>query len=623
MNETLKKHLVVLLLYVVLTLVMTLPVALNLTTHIAGSGGDPWQTLWRFEEPLRFTELFGGGEPRLVNNSTIPWLPLHLLLGQPLAYNSIWLLSFVLSGYFMYLLVFHLIPTPSPYQGEGSRQAPLLAKERSAAGRVRWRRQWAPFLAGLLYMFLPFHVAHALGHFGAMQTQWLPLVIWLTLLFVERQTWWRAVGLAAAITMQSWTEHHYLLWYALFLVILWVVHLIPGPSPYQGEGSRQAPLLAKERSAAGRVRWRRQWMFLLALVSIFALLPWWPTVRQAFSGGAGLTLGFAQTIRFSADLFAFVIPASFHSIWGEPLATLLADDFTGNVAEATHYLGLVPLLLVIFFSQRTPKHQLRLWLIVAAVFGLIALGPRLHLLGTVTGLPLPYTLIDGLPVFSAIRAVGRASVMVGLAFAVLFGWVVAQHVQHRRLAIIVGAIVGLEFLFMPVALQSAQLSPVYQAVAALPGETLIELPAATNYTAASRALYASRQHGKTVIGTIALERGQVRDDFANGRSLPAVRQLLYLRSKHLQEGRPDFHGQDLVETFADLARYLDVRAVVVHRDSLSAVQLLAVTNFLEEQAGLTPQEFGDTVLYQLTNDFLGQGDGTFQLEDGEIITVSP
>ena len=590
MSETLKKHLVVLLLYTVLTLVMTMPVALNLTTHIAGSGGDPWQTLWRFEQPINLSELFGGGEPRLVNNSTIPWLPLHLLFGQPAAYNIIWLLSFILSGYFMYLLVGHLT-----------------------------RSKRAAFLSGLLYMFLPFHVAHALGHFGAMQTQWLPLTIWLTFAFMEKQTWWRAIGLAAVITMQSWTEHHYLLWYAIFIVILFVVEWKRIQSTF-----RQS-LIPNSPASSGIPQRRDKFLIpaaLIILVLICAALPWWPTVQQAFSNAEALELGWQQTIRFSADLFAFVIPASLHSIWGGPLATLLADDFTGNTAEATHYLGLIPLLLVIFFSQRTPKKQLWLWLTVAAVFGLIALGPRLHVLGTVTGIPLPYTLIDGLPVFSAVRAVGRASIMIGIGLAVLFGWVVREHVNRRHFAGILSALVLLEFLLVPVALQSAELSPAYQAVAELPGKTIIELPAATNYTAASRALYASREHGKRSFGNVALERGRVRDDVANGRSLPALRQLLYLRSKHLQEGRPEFHNQELVEAFVDTARYIDAQAVLVHRDSLSPVQLVAVTNFLEEQAGLAPQLFGDVVLYQLTSDFQARGDGVFLLEDGEVVTVT-
>ena len=113
----LKRQLAVLSFFVAISLIMTLPVVLNLTTHVAGSGGDPWQTLWRLastEQQLReavmhgelktflATELLGQGSPRLVNLAVWPYLPLQFLGGEVLTYNLVWLLSFMMAGWGMY-----------------------------------------------------------------------------------------------------------------------------------------------------------------------------------------------------------------------------------------------------------------------------------------------------------------------------------------------------------------------------------------------------------------------------------------------------------------------------------------------------------------------------------------
>ena len=169
---------------------MTWPVGASLTTHVVGSGGDSWQTLWRFEDksqllksaitegnifPFIYQEFLGGSEAQLVNLSVWPWMWLHLLFGQPLAYNLIYLLSFVLSGYTVFLLTTWLF--------------------RKYAGTTNYL---VSFLAGLIYMFLPYHVAHGQGHFGTLQTFWLPLAILTLFWWFEKPILKRTTALALA-----------------------------------------------------------------------------------------------------------------------------------------------------------------------------------------------------------------------------------------------------------------------------------------------------------------------------------------------------------------------------------------------------------------------------------------
>lgn len=579
-----RRHTVILALYGALSLVLTMPVILNLNTHVAGQGGDPWQTMWRFEEALRRapstlnfvqSEFFGGGEPRLVNISVWPWMGLHVMFGQPAAYNLVLLLSFVLSGYFMYLLV-----------------------------RYFTKHEAAAFLAGLLYAFLPYHVAHSMGHFGAMQTQWLPLVILLFFLFRQRATIWRTLGLAAVITVQSWSEHHYALWLGFFAIIFVIFGWL------------------KPRVVA----WHAPYFVLLAsLVFFFAILPWMPTVRLALRPSSGqasiLELGTEQTTRFSADLFSYVTPPAWQPMWGGAAQELFGQHFTGNMVEATQFLGWLPPLLIAFFWRSVPRPQLNFWLTILLVFFVISLGPWLHVFGRVLPIPLPYGLFDEWPVFSAVRAVARAGVMVGVAVSILFGYVLAREMRRPISVWLVAGIVLIEFLFLPFPVQSTRLSNAYDVIAELPGQSILEIPAGTNYTVASKSLYVSLLHGKAVVGNIALERALPAGAFEEVKSLPGLRQLLFLRTDHLLEDRVEFFDQDLRETIPDVLTYLDISAIVVQADSLSAKQRQAVMYWLEDKLKFVPEQYEDVVLYKTVSTPGVETDGIFLARDGRWANV--
>lgn len=594
-----KVHLIVLVLYVVLTLLMSWPLPLNMTTHIAGSGGDPWQTLWRFEykwrlfqeaakEPARLEgvmhflreEFFGGGKPQLVNLTVWPWMWLHVVVGQPAAYNLIWLLSFVLSGYFMYLLASFATSHFSPFTRADVYDSKTQVRRSDRHVLHTSLLHEAPaFLAGLMYMFLPYHVAHAHGHFGALQTQWLPLIIFLLFIFIRRPTIWVVLLLAFAIIIQSWSEHHYALWLMIFGVLF---------TFFYWRDVRTFYTLTIRRAYS---------ILLVCLLFFFVILSYLPTLRLGVGAGSSLDLGREQVVRFSADPFAYILPAGFHPLWGGISYVLFGQRFSGNEIEATQFLGLTPLLLVLFFHQRIHVRYKQFWLTVGVVFFVLSLGPRLHVLGLITMLPLPYEFLDNLPIFGIVRAIGRAGSMVGLALAVLMAAVLKTQAYRLSSTLLVGMLVLLEFLFIPFSLQAATVSSAYNLLRQMPGTAIIEIPATTNYVTASRALYATLIHGKKVVGNIALERGMDQLAVTALRSIPALRQLLFMRATDLLEERLDFFGQQLYETLPDALVYLDVGAIVVHADSLSFRQLQAVRHLLEEQLSLLPYRVDDVVLY--------------------------
>jgi hypothetical protein len=398
--------------------------------------------------------------------------------------------------------------------------------------------------------------------------------------------------------VQAWSEHHYVLWFSLFAVVVFFVQW------------RDVRIVLT--SPAGR----RAVAVVAALLLLFVVFPYVPTVKLGFSGGGELDLGEEHVIRYSADPFAYIMPAYFHPIWGQGVYALFGRHFSGNKIEATQFLGLVPLLLILFFHQRLSYSYKRLWIAVGVTFLVISWGPRLHLLGVLTSLPLPYDVIDRLPVFSAVRTIGRMGVMVGLALAVLVGGVLAGQLRRWSSAIIVTALVLIEFLFIPFPLLSAAVPSVYDMVRTLPGRAIVEIPAATHYETASLSHYATLVHHKEVVGSIALERGGDQSYFAGIRSIPGLRQLLYTRTEDLLERRPDFFGQHLEETFMDTFQWLDASAILLHTNSLFPPDLAALRYVLEKRLLLTPQIMDEVILYDVSTLGSRMGDGIFILGDG-------
>ncbi|HSX24379.1 MAG TPA: hypothetical protein VLG69_00205 [Candidatus Andersenbacteria bacterium] len=533
--------------------------------------------MWRFtvKEQQGFggflNDFLGRGNPQLVNLSVWPWMPIHVLLGEPVGYNTIFLLNMLLSGYAMALFI------------------RILVQEKNICSP-------APVIAGIAYMFAPYHIAHSLGHFGAMQLEWVPFILAISVSYIRNPKIWKILTIGILFSIQSWEEHHYALWLAIFAVLACIV--------YRHDVMRFVSSLYQKKYILS--------VFLFAsIIIIGVIVPYIPTAKLASEDSSAISLGVDQTTRFSSDLFAFITPAPFHPIWGSVFNTLFGQYFTGNESESVQYIGVVILIAILFFKKHIPVYQKRLWYSALILFGLISLGPVLHVFGRITSIPLPYALLVHVPLFSAIRTVSRAGVFVTFSSVVLFGWVIATNIHRLRTSYIIAGFIVLDFLFFPLPTQSAILSPAYLKLASVPGKNIIEIPAATNYVAASRSLYAETIDHKQAVGNIALERGQSMDAFNLVKSVPGVRQLLYLRTTELQQGRPEFFQQGLNETLPDAMQWLNTDAILVHTDSLSPTQVAAVENFLATIPILEKESFGDADLYIRNQNIKAKTDGVF------------
>lgn len=405
---------IVLLGYLLLTVVMTWPLATQLTTAIPGDSFDGWQNYWnqwwikvalidRLQSPFHTDLLYHPTGVGLYFHTLNPFngittLPLQLSMGLIPAYNAVVFLSWVLGGYGAYLLIRWLLS----YEQNGAYIGPLPA-------------EIAAFVAGVIFTFSPFHMAHLLGHMQVMSLEWIPFYL-LYLLRSETQRrrgqpWQRSALLAGFfLTLVGLCDWYFVLYLFFFtaLYLLWTW----GRSPLR----QWLPALLPPLLAGGVM------VLLLSPVLI-------PMVREAtqFSFMVRPT---SDLYMLSASLLDFLVPNRLHTLF-RPASFSWPGNQIAPVSERTISIGYLALGLAVVALGRRSAWRL-FWACCAVAFLTLALGPRWHF-GDITAADVPATtdavtewtpfaLLNAVVPFMRIsRSVSRYALMVQLSVAVLAG----------------------------------------------------------------------------------------------------------------------------------------------------------------------------------------------------------
>lgn len=485
--------------YTIIALVMTWPLARHLGTRLAADLGDPafncWVLAWTAGQVLAalsgdlsaLANYWNGNifaqEPLTLAYSEhltaqmLQILPVYAATGNILvAYNLLFIATFVFSGLAMYLLVHELTDQPA-----------------------------AAFLAGLAFAYAPYRLGQ-FSHLQVLSSYWMPLVLLgLHRYFVRASEGHVALrplaGAAGALVLQNLSCGYYMLFFAPFV----------------------AAYAAYEMVQRRLLRRLRVWGHLAVAAAAVALLTW-PFVRPYLAVRDATNLGVRsrEEIRmFSADAHAFgtiapnsrllaerlsgypnaegegfsgfavLVFAAIGAVWGlsrilrsVPWKTLpewhvlalaasgllLAGSLSviawyfvhGNLtlslfgSHAIHQNASQPLAVawwsLVGFASLTALARRRDRPTSGAAFGffvvavgaaaLFALGPRMQALGRDLG-PGPYQwLLDYLPGFDGLRVPARFLMLVAMFLAVLAGLGAAALVATRFRRVAYAAIVA-------------------------------------------------------------------------------------------------------------------------------------------------------------------------------------
>jgi hypothetical protein len=446
--------------YVALAPLATFPMLLSLESLVPGRGVDEpalvWSLWW-----VRHSLLELGQSPLDCNYLFYPLganlaaftatflngllsIPLQAVFSLTVTSNLMACLVLVLSGYGAFLLA------------------------REVLTRQGVRSDLAAAVAGAFYAFGAWHVTYlAAGQYNLASSQWLPFYV-VCLLRLER-TSWRNAGLAGLLlAATAWTE----LTFASFLAIFTVLYLAWVLWRATLGGAR---LPSASPPPAGGLGDLARHFLVLVLVAALGVSPLVASLFRDFARyGYYLAPGTEYAGFFSAEPLSFFVPSSLNPWLGNWIGALSPPNtsyaFVGFTALVLAALG--------FFWRRTPEG--RFWVIASALFAVLMLGPALILSGQSTGVPLPFALLQGVPLLNANRYPVRFNTMLMLSLSPLIALGVARIGQARigrGLAAAACGLLALEQVIVPLPLASTAVPAIYQEIRNETGDfAILDLP---------------------------------------------------------------------------------------------------------------------------------------------------
>jgi hypothetical protein len=550
-------HAAVLAAYVAVAIVFSWPLLLNIGTHLTGNPeGDTGVYVWNqwvFRHELiehrqlpYFTDSIFSLTTRDANLSLHNYTTFQDLLAVPLipvlgivaTFNVVYLLMIVLTAYCTFLLAKHV------------------------TGRTI--EAW---LAGLLFAWSPLLVTRGMGHFSLVAAA--PLAIFLLVLLKAdgHERFRDAVLLGAAMWLAASTD----VYYAVYCLMIGAVFLVARVllihrSPQSGRATAArwtldvlvlcaaALVVAVTATGGGQfsvlgqpVSMRGLYTPMLVLTALAAARIGWvfrasisPSARvdtgriMRYATAAGLVATvllspvlYAVSVRFATngiesaqvywrssppgvDLLSMLLPNPNH-----PFApNSVTDWFLSRPNGYLENVASIPLVLVLtlVFAWFTGWRPSRWWTGLAVLFGALALGPFVHVAGQNTFVPGPWALLRYVPIIGLARSPTRFSIVMMLAFAVLFAtaleWIGRRYPRWRPVALTVaGALLVAELVPAPLTLYAANVPRFFDRIAAAPADTrVLELPTGVrdgtssvgNFTA--RTQFHQTFHHKLLIG---------------------------------------------------------------------------------------------------------------------------
>jgi len=515
-------HLWVILFFLLLTLAVTWPLVLHLTDRVPGWFiADNYEYIWKMwwfkhaiidvhQSPLFAPDIFYPqgfylAHAELSPLHTVVGLPLTWLWGEVPTYNLFTILSFVLTGWATYALLYRMTGN-----------------------------HWAGLIAGTILTLTPYHTVRYGGILPLMSIQGIPIFFLCLEMWIEdRRCRWAAFA-GIGFLLSAWAS----LYYAAGIMLL-------------------APVYALIRMQPIRTYLidRRMWigfstMAIIILLGLVPLVLPYLELRQQVS----LHIPLDDVDFWSASVSDYLLPPGLHPMWGKWVRERLLsvpEEYPQISLEFVLGIGWIGLLFALYGWRRSrhPARMASTWFMISAL--VLSLGPRLHLgrfpvvipapdqlvecfhriLNTIGAalpssegyhllqaegitIPLPALLLRWIfPVLVGVRAWNRFAVFTSLGLTILAGlgfakWISLeiapggnprnQLLDRSRLAgIIVLTLAIFELWPGRIPVKPIEPRPVDRWLAEQPGQfTIMELPL-TSALSAPQMLY-TRFHGKRI-----------------------------------------------------------------------------------------------------------------------------
>jgi hypothetical protein len=386
-----------LLTYAALSVVMTWPLLPGLARDVPGDLGDSLLNMWILGWGAEHVPRLLTGQASLADywnanifhpeplalgfsehlfGEVLQILPIYWLTGNLiLCYNLLFLSSFALSGFGMFLLVRDLLQHPAP-----------------SAGAVTVRHSTehvvaAAFVAGLIFAFVPFRIAQV-AHIQSLHAEWMPLALFGFRRFIATSRTRALAGGAAALLMQNWSNGYYLIFFAPF-VPLFVVH---------------------QMWTHGRLREVRTWLAFIAAAGVVAVGTWpFLALYLATERVHAFERPLGEVIAYSADVYSYLTAPEALRVWGDVLRTYPKPEGELFFGGVPWLLTAIALIVAAHGAYRVAATRTRrdilVWTIVAIVItqalGVLAIAFTGGFITSFLGIP--------------IRATNATRILVGIA----------------------------------------------------------------------------------------------------------------------------------------------------------------------------------------------------------------
>jgi len=422
------------------------------------------------------------------------------------------------------------------------------------------RNRFAAFLAGFVFAFSPYHFSRAM-HVNMFSIQWIPFYCLFLFRLREKPSWTNAAGAGIFLALSAMCDWHYLIY--LFLVTL-------------------IYLLYYSATVPRDILSPRFWLSLcfssilfLILISPFA----YPLFSEMRGGGESYLY---MSVGGEPDLLGFQAVKGYFFFW--PVL-----------------LGYATLLLSLYAVLLIRERDVRFWGLVAAFAFVMTLGTHLSVLGKdFPGTPLPFALLQKLPMLRAIHIPYRFLVIIMLSLSILSGFAVHTITEKTRtnksgrgnrgvvLSCLILFIIGFEYLAIPRPTYTADIPPFFERMAREEGDfAVVSLP----FRDRGWDLYYQTLHEKKISWAYVSRRDPAALEFLSGT--PPFH--LFLAPDRIQT---ETISASEMRSCAETLGKLDVRYVLINKPKRygdprrlgrpgSALNMLRV--------GLTPYSLNETL----------------------------